>query len=356
MDSAPAADDSNARMITELVHGPSGARCRVHAFGATVLSYVPADGREVLFVSERAVLDGTKAIRGGIPLVFPIFGPPPPPSQEGQPASTMPQHGFARNNWWTKLPAGDGGAAPEFASSSSSSATYRLDLKDAANGRGANNEWEPRAAGRGGVDVRLELTVAVSAEALTTRLVVANTGADPFAFQALFHAYYRVSNHAALDPSATYIEGLRGYDALDQLTSRRSTVAVDRITIGSEVDSVHDPPPDSSPAASVTVGAGDPPEGGDGGEEGARVVEMRCEAQRDDGTSLPVSVVVWNPHAAKAGSLADFGDEEYHDMVCVEPGVLLGRPALGPGRSAALEQRISVAVRRRAGPSSAQET
>jgi glucose-6-phosphate 1-epimerase len=353
MDSAPAADDSNARMITELVHGPSGARCRVHAFGATVLSYVPADGREVLFVSERAVLDGTKAIRGGIPLVFPVFGPPPPSSQEGVPASTMPQHGFARNNWWTKLGT---------TSASSSSATYRLDLKDTANGRGRHNEWEPQAAGsdgggRGGVDVRLELTVTVSAEALTTRLVVANTGADPFAFQALFHAYYRVSNHAALDPSATYIEGLRGYGALDQLTSTRSTVAVNRITIGSEVDSVHDPPPDGSrPAAGVTVGVGDPPEGGDGGEEGARVVEMRCAAQRDDGTTLPVSVVVWNPHAAKAASLADFGDDEYHDMVCVEPGVLLGRPVLGPGRAATVEQRISVAVRRRTGPSSAQET
>lgn len=29
----------------------------------------------MLFVSEEAVFDGKKAIRGGIPLVFPQFGP-----------------------------------------------------------------------------------------------------------------------------------------------------------------------------------------------------------------------------------------------------------------------------------------
>ena len=39
-----------------------------------------------LFVSKRSVFDGKKAIRGGVPFVFPIFGP----------SSVMPQHGFAR--------------------------------------------------------------------------------------------------------------------------------------------------------------------------------------------------------------------------------------------------------------------
>ena len=39
-----------------------------------------------LFVSKRSVFDGKKAIRGGVPFVFPIFGP----------STVMPQHGFAR--------------------------------------------------------------------------------------------------------------------------------------------------------------------------------------------------------------------------------------------------------------------
>lgn len=41
----------------------------VHPHGATVLSW-KVDGRELLFCSKLAILDGTKAIRGGIPLVF----------------------------------------------------------------------------------------------------------------------------------------------------------------------------------------------------------------------------------------------------------------------------------------------
>jgi glucose-6-phosphate 1-epimerase len=59
--------------------------CTVHQFGATVTSW-KFGGVERLFLSDRAVQDGSKPIRGGIPLVFPQFG------QNGK----LPQHGFAR--------------------------------------------------------------------------------------------------------------------------------------------------------------------------------------------------------------------------------------------------------------------
>lgn len=42
---------------------------------AHLLRNVGATGEELLFVSEEAVFNGKKAIRGGIPLVFPQFGP-----------------------------------------------------------------------------------------------------------------------------------------------------------------------------------------------------------------------------------------------------------------------------------------
>jgi D-hexose-6-phosphate mutarotase len=44
---------------------PSGSTTTVHMLGATVTSFVPADGKEVLFVSSEAVFDGVKPIRGG---------------------------------------------------------------------------------------------------------------------------------------------------------------------------------------------------------------------------------------------------------------------------------------------------
>ena len=54
------------------------------------------------------------------------------------------------------------------------------------------------------------------------------------------------------------------------------------------------------------------------------------------------STVVWNPWVAKARAMADFGDEEYHRMVCVESGnVGPNQITLAPGASSALKVVLS---------------
>lgn len=50
---------------------PSGESVTVYLYGATVTSW-KANGQEQLFMSEKAHLDGSKPIRGGIPVVFPV--------------------------------------------------------------------------------------------------------------------------------------------------------------------------------------------------------------------------------------------------------------------------------------------
>ena len=85
-----------------LVHGTAaGTSCSVRRYGATVVSWKVA-GRENLFVSSKAILDGSKAIRGGVPVCFPSFGP----------WEFGAQHGFARTsaNWRVE---GDGVAVDE---------------------------------------------------------------------------------------------------------------------------------------------------------------------------------------------------------------------------------------------------
>ena len=52
----------------------SGASATVYAHGATLTSVTTASGKEILFVSKVSKFDGVSPIRGGIPLVFPIFG------------------------------------------------------------------------------------------------------------------------------------------------------------------------------------------------------------------------------------------------------------------------------------------
>ena len=61
----------------------------------TVTSLTDPSGRELLFVSQEAVYNGKKAIRGGIPLVFPVFGAGPCDGCEA-----LPSHGFGRTSEW----------------------------------------------------------------------------------------------------------------------------------------------------------------------------------------------------------------------------------------------------------------
>lgn len=75
-------DDS----IVQVFHSNGSLQLNVYLFGATITHWsVLGQSKSLLFVSQKAVLDGSKPIRGGIPLVFPQFGPGP-----------LQQHGFAR--------------------------------------------------------------------------------------------------------------------------------------------------------------------------------------------------------------------------------------------------------------------
>lgn len=80
------------------VRHSSGAELEVYLWGATITSWRLSTGQDILFTSSEAVFDGKKAIRGGIPIVFPQFGTNGP----------LPQHGFARNSQWELVRSGDG--------------------------------------------------------------------------------------------------------------------------------------------------------------------------------------------------------------------------------------------------------
>lgn len=81
--------------------GTHSSNAELTLFGAHVVGWsesVPSSSspplqsqRSLLFLSSKAVLDGSKAIRGGIPICFPQFTG----------LGSLPAHGFARNNVWT---------------------------------------------------------------------------------------------------------------------------------------------------------------------------------------------------------------------------------------------------------------
>lgn len=73
------------------------ASARITLYGAQILSYKPLKQPDVLWVSDHSHFKEGKAIRGGIPVCFPWFGP-------HQTDNSKPQHGFARiSNWQVQV-------------------------------------------------------------------------------------------------------------------------------------------------------------------------------------------------------------------------------------------------------------
>lgn len=114
----PAAADLDARwgragavVFTERHGGPvavlhaAGATAVVAIQGAQVLSWIPNNATDALWLSPAAQLGTGKAVRGGIPVCWPWFGPHPSDA-------TKPAHGFVRAAPWqvTGSAASDGRA------------------------------------------------------------------------------------------------------------------------------------------------------------------------------------------------------------------------------------------------------
>lgn len=294
----------------------AGATCKIHSHGATVISFQSANNkRENLFVSSIAKLDGSKAIRGGIPIVFPIFGPPA--SKE----STMPQHGFCRVNPW-KLT----GTTEE---EKAATATYELLFEDAVKGRGENNIWSKEEAEKNGLDCKLAYQVRLEAQCLTCTLTMSNTGKCAFPAQALLHTYFTIQ--APQDTEKTFVEGLDNYTIVDKITKEQGHANKEsKIVIVGEVDREYHPPAKNDCLTTNITDSGSK-------------LTIQATAKDNNSNDIPVSCVVWNPGKDKAGATSDLDDNAYEHMMCVEPGIL--KPVtLEPGQSATFSQTITVNV------------
>eukprot|EP01147_Barroeca_monosierra_P001575 gene1575-4723_t len=302
----------------------SGASIVVHPKGATLLSWTPAppppimatnptgsgvevplvDGSiaivggpgDVLFVSSKAVVQPGKAIRGGIPIVFPQFGGEGP----------LPSHGFARTSLWTVKEVGDG--------------LIVLTLTDSPL---TKKLW----------DNSFELTMTVTFDSSKCHSIfeMRNTGGDAVEVQSLLHTYFRLQHI-----SAVTIEGLQGLVFEDKLKNFEAFEQKDKfVTFDSETDRVFRNVGHEQEAI-LTL---------DAGSGMWRRIRMRAEMGSDDTTLTPVpcDVVVWNPWIEKAKATADLDDDEYVHMVCVEPGCVRSKPTVpGGGGVFRLHQVISL--------------
>jgi D-hexose-6-phosphate mutarotase len=274
-------DGQNELPMIEIATAWSTAEIYLH--GAHVTQFRKRDGPPLLFMSQCSRFEEGQPIRGGIPVIFPWFGP-----REG-----LPQHGFARLKSWD---------LKEVAPAADGSESLRFRLPDC-----------PEASTLAPFTADYVVTVK---DTLTLQLIITNRSADEvLTFENCLHTYFEVG-----DCTAISIRGLKGVSCLDRVDHfARKVETGEVIRIASEVDRTF-------LDASGPVEILDP------------VFGRRILVEKQGSAST----VVWNPWIAKSQQMPDFGNEEYKNMVCVESGnVAANEIKLPPGQSRTLTVKLS---------------
>jgi len=266
---------------------PDGATATLSLHGGHVLSWQPPGAAEQLYLSPRSEFALGKAIRGGVPVIFPQFNERGP----------LPKHGFARTALWELVSLEQG--------KDDALAVMRLRDNDET-----RRLW-PHA-------FELEVSVRVGGRSLDIELACENLGDAPLQFSAALHTYLRVADLDAV--SVEGFSGLRYWDSIKQaealqrmdllLTGEKGVLDLDRIYFGVK----------ERPLLMA---------------EDRRQVIIRQQGFED--------TVVWNPGPERCAKLADMPPEGWSEMLCVE-AACIGRPIeLPAGESWVGRQSLTLA-------------
>lgn len=181
--------------MTKAVVKTATCTAELYLHGAHVTRFQKSGEAPLLFMSKASEFAAGRPIRGGVPLIFPWFGP-----REG-----MPAHGFARTTEWelvetTLLPDG--------------AVTLKLRLP-------TDEAFE------------VEYRVTVAAD-LTMELVVRNSADHEVTIENCLHTYFQIS---AIDTVS--ITGLAGVTYLDKVAGTTCTESPAPIRVAGEVDRVY---------------------------------------------------------------------------------------------------------------------
>ncbi|SNX83116.1 related to Glucose-6-phosphate 1-epimerase [Melanopsichium pennsylvanicum] len=297
----------------------SKASAEIRLFGATVTSWKAAGGSERLFLSSKAALDGTAAIRGGIPIVFPVFGPPSDHVDAPSVVKTLGRHGFARDHEWAI-----------------STHTPRIDDQDkVAITLELRTNDKPEIKAIWPFETVLSYTVTLTPNSLHCELKVNYlNGEGDMHFHALLHNYLLVP-----DSTKTSIQGLRGTFYIDKvLGGEEAQLDTDNFTTNAKpIDRVHvgrhktTPPGEAPRNVKLVYNASllqDPL-----GRMGKGVEVTRSKELKD--------TVVWNCAEEGNKTIGDLEEDGWKKYVCVEPGSVHGFESLQKGAFWKAEQTLT---------------
>ena len=264
----------------------AGTGVTIHKHGATITSWT-IEGEEMLFLSSKAIFDKKTPIRGGIPLVFPQFGP----WEQGK-----PKHGFARiSEWLMKAP-------PTTDSTGDVHVSFLLNASPQT-----RQIWD--------YDFSLTLQIILKESELDVTLIVDNKDVKSFSFTALLHNYIRISDIGAISISG--LRDLEYRDALQKMKTVKETAPLTRIA--GPVDRIYV----DSPRSHVIS------------DEGKNSSVALCKSATLN------DVVIWTPWIEGARNLKDMDDDEYKQFVCVESGAVSQPVVLNAGQSFVAKQSLT---------------
>jgi glucose-6-phosphate 1-epimerase len=262
--------------------GRDGATAIATLQGAHLVSWTLPGGEEQLFLSDRAVYQAGRAIRGGIPVCFPQFADRGPLAQ---------QHGFARTLAWSFEGVHET-AAGRRASFVLESSAQTLAL------------W-PHA-------FRVTLEATIAGRGLEVALRVENRSAEAWDFTAALHTYLRIT-----DAAGAKLHGLRAVRYLERGAGAIEAEARDFIPAREPIDRTYFATPRETRL-----------------EDGGRGIRIAQRGFTD--------TVVWNPGAEKTAQMPDMDPQGYLQMLCVEAAAVEPRVSLPPGALWTGAQSVSV--------------
>jgi len=271
------------------------AEATVALQGAHIVNWRPAGQEAALFLSRRSEFITGKAIRGGVPVIWPWFGPRTAAVNAAPPgAPKSASHGIARTAVWQLA----------FAALAGDDLHLSFTLAPSS---------ESRALGFDGFRLAYEVVVG---RALTMRLTVANDGPEPLRFEEALHSYLAVS-----EVEQAALRGLADTDFLDKRdNSQRKRESSEPLVLEQTTDRVY---LDTETTCTVT-------------DDGlARVLQISKGHSRN--------TVVWNPWAELTRDLADMEPDGWHEMLCVETAnVGDAAVTLAPGTAHTMTATIAV--------------
>lgn len=260
--------------------------------GAHLTRWQPAGAKPVLFLSDRSFFAPGKAIRGGVPIIFPWFGNRTPTPDN--PRTDGPSHGFARTADWTLT----------FAAIAGDELHLTLTLGPTETSRALGYDH-----------FKLAYEIILGPE-LRLRLTVLNEASTPLHFEEALHTYFSVG-----DVRQASIIGLSDTSYLDKTDNfKHKHQSEPFLQLTAETDR-----PYLDTEASVNL---DDP-----------ICNRRITVDKVSSKTT----VIWNPWDELCAKLPDMSPDGWLSMVCIETAnVATNAITLAPGEKHTLRAHIFV--------------